>query len=74
MKHENDASNIVGRLQVVTSYSFMKEITVYIHASYIVFFFVTMKTNDFIKEIKHVLRVFRAWRKIKTLDCISGFH
>ena len=39
MKHENDVSNMVGYLQVVRIYSFMKEIKVNIRASYIVFFF-----------------------------------
>ena len=42
-------------LQVVRIYSFMKEIKVYIRASYIVFLFVKTENNNFIKEIKHVL-------------------
>ena len=59
MKHEIGESNIAGCLQVLRIYSFMKEITVYIRASYIVFLFVKTK-NNFIKEIKHVLRAFMA--------------
>ena len=45
MKHENDVSNMVGSLQVVRIYSFMKETKVYINASFIVFLFVK-KEND----------------------------
>ena len=41
----------------------MKEIKLYIRASYIVFFFVKKKNDNLIKEIKHVLREFIAWRK-----------
>ena len=41
MKHENDVSNMFGCLQVVKIYSFMKEMKVYIHASYIAFVLVT---------------------------------
>ena len=37
MKHENDVSNMVGCLQVLKLYSFMKEIKAYIRVSYIVF-------------------------------------
>ena len=61
MKHENDVSNMVGCIQVVRIYSFMKEIKVFIRASYIIFFYV----NNFIKEIKHVLRAFITWRKLR---------
>ena len=49
MKHKNDASNLIGYLQVVRIYSFMKEIKLYILASYIVLLFVKMETNNFIK-------------------------
>ena len=63
MKHEHDVSNMVGCLQVVRIYSFMKEIKVYIRASYISFLFVKTENNNFIKEIKHVLRAFIAWWK-----------
>ena len=85
MKQENDVSNIVGCLQAVRIYSFMKEIKVYIRASYIIFLFVKTEYN-FIKEIKHVLDAFIDWWKprqsfcmrileqVKTLDCVSDFH
>ena len=36
LKHKNDVSNMVGCLQVVKIYSFMKEIKVDIRVSYIV--------------------------------------
>ena len=45
MKHENDVSDMIGCLQVVRIYSFMKERKLYIHASYIVFLFVVSKIN-----------------------------
>ena len=41
----------------------MKEIKVYIRALYIVFLFVKTENNNFIKEIKYVLRAFIAWWK-----------
>ena len=63
MKHENDVYNMVGCLQVVRIYSFMKEIKVYIRALYIVFLFVKTENNNFIKEIKHALPAFIAWWK-----------
>ena len=47
MKHENNVRDIVGCLQVVRIYCFLKEIKVYIRASYIVFLFVTAKNNNF---------------------------
>ena len=59
-KHENDESNMVNCLQVVRIYSFMKDIKVYIHASYIVSLIVNTENNNLIKEIKHVLRAFIA--------------
>ena len=40
MKHKNNASNMIGCLQAVEIYSFIKEIKVYTSASYVVFFFV----------------------------------
>ena len=52
LKHENDVSNMAGYLQVVRIYSFMKEIKVYIRASYIFFLFVKTESIIFIKEIK----------------------
>ena len=55
-------SNVVGNLQVVRMYSFMKEIKVYIRASYIVFLFAKTQNNNFIKEIKHFLCAFVARR------------
>ena len=62
MKHENNLSIMVGCLQVVSVYSFMKEIKAYKHALIIVFLFLKMK-NNFIKEIKHVLHASTAWWK-----------
>ena len=59
-------------------YSFMKEIKLYIRASYIVFFFVKTENNNFIKEIKHVTfttaKFERILEQVKTLDFVSGFH
>ena len=53
---------MTGYLQVVKIYSFMKEIKVSLRASYIIFLFVKTK-NNFIKEVKHVLRAFIAsWK------------
>ena len=62
MKHENDVSDLIGCLQVVRIYSFTKEIKFYTRASYIVFLFVKSE-NNFIKQIKYVLRDFIAWWK-----------
>ena len=62
MMHENDVSNMVGCFQVVRIYSFMKEIKVSIRASYLGFLFAKTE-NNFIKEIKHVVRAFIAWWK-----------
>ena len=50
MKHGNDVSNMAGCLQVVKIYSFMREIKIYIHASYIVFLSVKSENKNFIKE------------------------
>ena len=64
-------SNMVGCLQVVRIYSFMKEIKVYIRASYIVFLFVNNENNNFIKEIKHVVHAFiTCW---KSRQCLWEF-
>ena len=52
MKHENDVSNMVCCLQVLKIYT--------VRASYIVFLFVKTDNNNFLKEIKHVLRAFVA--------------
>ena len=52
MKHKNDVRNLVGCLQVVRIYSLMKEIKVYKRASYMVFLFVKMKNNNFVKKKK----------------------
>ena len=56
MKHENDLSNVVGSLQVLRIYSFMKEIKVYTRALYNVFLFAETENNNLIKEITYVLR------------------
>ena len=45
MKQENDARNIVGSLQIVKMYTFMKVIKLYILALYSIFLFV--KTEVF---------------------------
>ena len=45
-------------LQVVRIYSFMKEIRLYKPASCIVILFVKTENNNFLKEIKNVLRAF----------------
>ena len=66
MKHENDVSIMVGCLQVVRIYSFMKEIKVDKLALYIVFLFVKMENNNFIKEIKKIFSV--------SLTTVSGIH
>ena len=42
-KHENDVSDVISCLQVVTIYSFMKEIKLFIRTSYIVFLFVKLE-------------------------------
>ena len=55
MKHENGVSNVVGCLHVLRIYNFMKEIKLFLRASYIVFFFVKSKNKNFIKELKHVV-------------------
>ena len=60
MKLENDVSSIVGRLQVVRIYSFMKEIIQCVRAISS-FSLLRRKIINFIKEIKHALRVFIAW-------------
>ena len=65
----------------------MNKIKLCIYSSYIVFLFVNIsENNNFIKEIKHVLRAFicslvktsrkfaRILEQVKTLECISGFH
>ena len=61
---------MVDCLQVVRIHSLMKEIKVYIPALYIVFLFVKMETNNFIKEIKHVLCAFIA--SIASPDLLSN--
>ena len=62
MKHEKDVRDGIDCLQVVRIYSFMKEIKLYNYkrASYIVALYVNSETNNFVKEIKHVLRDFIA--------------
>ena len=50
MKNEDDVSSMFGCLQVVRIYSFIKEIKVYIRASYIVFLVVKTENNNFIKK------------------------
>ena len=56
-------TNMVGYLQVVRIYSFMKKIKVYIRTSYIIFLFIIKMENNYnlIKEIKHVVHAFVAW-------------
>ena len=61
LKHENEASGMIGCFQVVRIYSFMKKIKLYIQASHIVFLFVRSENNDFVKETKHVLHAITAW-------------
>ena len=64
MKHKNEVSGIIGCFQVVTIYSLWKKCYIHVHASYIVFLFVKLENNNFIKEIKHIiLCAFRAWWK-----------
>ena len=48
--HKNDMSDMIDCLQVVRIYRFMKEIKLYVRASYIVFLFVKTE-NNFIKEV-----------------------
>ena len=52
---------MVGCLQVMRIYGFMKEIKVYIRDSYIVFLFVKTENDNFINEIEYVLRAFIVW-------------
>ena len=47
MKNENDVSNMVGCLQVVRIYCFLKGINVHMRASYIVFLFVKDGNQQF---------------------------
>ena len=54
---------LVGYLQVVRIYNFMKEIKVYIRASYIVFLLLPTDEKKIIKVINHVLFVSIAWWK-----------
>ena len=63
MKYEWDVSDMIDCLQVVRIYSFMKEIKLYKRASYIDFLVVKSETNNFMKEIKHVLCAFITWWK-----------
>ena len=53
-KHENDVSYMIDCLQVVRSYIQFYERNK--RASHIVFLFVKSETNNFINDIKHVLR------------------
>ena len=48
MKHENNVCSMVGCLQVVRIYSFIKEIK--LHVSYIVFVLVKTKNSSFVKN------------------------
>ena len=54
MKHENGVSNMVGCLQVVKIYSFMKNIEVYKRASYIALLFVKTKNNCVQRRRTHI--------------------
>ena len=58
MKHEYDVSDMVGCVQVVRIYSYMKEIKLDTCAMYVVFFFVKTENNFIKKQIIHVLRGF----------------
>ena len=60
MKHGNDMTEMIICLQVVKSYSFTKGMKLYI----LVFLLVKSENNDFIKEIKQVLR---GWLRLKLL-------
>ena len=56
----------------------MKEMKVYIHASFVFFFFKT-ENNSFLKEIKHVLRAFHCLVKtfekfLRILEEVICFH
>ena len=48
MEHKNDESNMVACLQIVRSYSFIKEVKLYVRVSNFVFLFVKSKINSFI--------------------------
>ena len=52
MKHKNDVNNMIGFLQVVKMYSFMKEIKLY---TYKLFYRLSL---CYVAEIKHVLHAF----------------
>ena len=64
-KHKNDVSNMAFSVSKLWEFtvSWKKLKYTYIRASYIVFLFVKAKNNNFIKEIKHVIRSFIAWWK-----------
>ena len=61
MKYENNVSIMVGCLQAVKSYSFTKEIKLYIYGSYIVLFVKSARFE-------------RIFEKVKRLNCVSGFQ
>ena len=61
MKFGNGVSDMGLCLQIVKFYSYVKLVTLYIRASYIVFLFVKSKNINFIKEIKHFLCAFIVW-------------
>ena len=71
-------------LQVVRSYSFVKEIKVYIRASYIVFLgFVKTENNCYKRnkrcslcihsQVKTLAKFVRIREQVNTLDCVLGF-
>ena len=80
MKDENEVNNTVGCL-----HSFMKKIKVYIRVSNIVFLFVKMEDNNFIKEMKmfsvlslpgeNLDKVCKnILEQLKNFDCVLGIH
>ena len=82
MKHENDVTHIIGSLQVVKTYSFMKEIELYLRALCVVFLSVKLE-NNFKKEIKHFpclhslvktsAKFVRFLDQVKTFECVLDF-
>ena len=60
MKQDNDVIYMIGCLQFVRIYSFMKEIKLNIRASYVVVLFVSLDNYNFMKEIKYGI-IFRAF-------------
>ena len=82
MKYKNDVSKMVGCLQVVRIYNFMKVIKLYTRTLYIVFFFVKTDNNNFYKRNKTyspclhspVKTLAKFVRILEQVKCVSGFH